>query len=86
MNSRFTKIFAIVMLLGSACFVGSHAAANDGPGAGGGYRPSVTQMDGPGAGGGYRPSQLADGPGAGGGYSPNQLADGPGAGGGYSPC
>lgn len=64
-------------------------ADDDGPGAGGGYKPQQDPAEGPGAGGGYDGDEIPsddDGPGAGGGYEVEQEpaeSDGPGAGGGY---
>lgn len=64
-------------------------ADDDGPGAGGGYKPTQEPTEGPGAGGGYDAHEIPaddDGPGAGGGYDGDQEpaeSDGPGAGGGY---
>jgi hypothetical protein len=64
-------------------------ADDDGPGAGGGYKPQQDPVEGPGAGGGYDGDEIPaddDGPGAGGGYETEQEpaeSDGPGAGGGY---
>ncbi len=64
-------------------------ADDDGPGAGGGYKPTQEPTEGPGAGGGYDADEIPaddDGPGAGGGYDGDQEpaeSDGPGAGGGY---
>jgi hypothetical protein len=65
-------------------------ADDDGPGAGGGYKPQQDPVEGPGAGGGYDGDEIPaddDGPGAGGGYDGVEQepaeSDGPGAGGGY---
>ena len=59
---------------------------DDGPGAGGGYKPAQDPVEGPGAGGGYDPDEIPADDDGGDGTEPTQdpaESDGPGAGGGY---